>query len=303
MFDNISLFIEIVKCGSVSQAADNLYLSQSTASTRLKVLENNIGTPLFDRIGRKLVLNKNGEVFLGFAQKTMTSYVATMKTIKKHNQLSELTLSFCAGNNFNIYFLPDILRKFIKIFGDANIQIASALSDKIVENIRHSEYDFGITSSPKDTFGSNIKIDFIYEYPLYFICSPLNPLAKRKNILIKELNAYPFIINRKTSNYCKHVSSWLVSTGIEPKKQITIGAMEAIKNAIMNNLGISVLPYYMVKKELKKGGLVKIHTKDSPLLTYKFYFIHRTKHKLSQISLDFINTCREYFYSLKTTNM
>jgi DNA-binding transcriptional LysR family regulator len=302
MLDKLTLFIEIAKCGSISQAAENLYLSQSTASTQLKTLENELHTQLFDRTNRSIILNRNGQIFLDFAQETLASYVKTMKTINQNKQLSELTLSFCAGTNFNIYFLPDILRIFIKQFGNTNIQIASPPTDEITENIRHKKYDFGILSASKDISNSNFAIDFVYKYHLYFICSPKNPLAKRKNILREEINNQTFIFNKKTSNFRKYVLSCLMNMNIEPKKQITIETMEATKKAVINNLGISILPEYMLRKELERGELAYIHIKDSLPLTHKMYCIHNSKQKLSQISLEFISICLEYFHDLSTTH-
>lgn len=301
MLDKLILFIEIAKCGSISQAAENLYLSQSTASTRLKALENELHAPLFDRINRKIILNRNGQIFLDFAQETMELYTKTMKAINQNKQLSELTLSFCAGINFNIYFLPDILRRFTKQFGNANIQIqiVSPPTDEIAENIRQKKYNFGVTSASKDIHNSCFAIDFVYEYPLYFVCSLENPLAKRKNISIEEINNQTFIFNKKTSNYRNYVFSCLMKMNIEPKKQITIETMEATKKAVINNLGISILPEYMVRKELKRGELAHIHVKDSLPLTHKIYCIHNSKQKLSQISLEFIRICREYFHDLE----
>jgi len=299
MFDKLSLFIEIAKCGSISKAAENLYLSQSTASTRLKALENELNIKLFDRDNRSIILNKNGHIFLDFARETISSYIKAMKTINQNRQLSDLTLSFCAGINFNVYFLPDILRRFMKKFGNTNIQITSPFTEEIADNIRQKKYDFGIISAFKDIYSSDFSINFVYEYPLYLVCSKNNHLAKRKNISIKELNNQTFIFNKKTSNFRKYVFSCLEKMDITPKKQITIETMEATKKAVINNLGISILPEYMVNKEFRNGELSRLNVKDSLPLTHKIYCIHNSAQNLSQISLEFIRICREYFQELE----
>ncbi|MBN2603420.1 MAG: LysR family transcriptional regulator [Candidatus Thermoplasmatota archaeon] len=301
MFDKISLFIEVAKCESISQAAENLYLSQSTASTKLRSLESDLHVSLFDRTNRRIILNKNGRVFLNFAQETMTSYAKTMQTINNNQQLSRSTLSFCAGIYFNIYFLPDLLRRFIKQFGNMNIQITSPSTEEIIASIRHKKYDFGIINAAKDIDHSGFVIDFIYEHPLYFICSPKNSLAGRKNILTEDIHNQTFIFNKKSSNYQAYVSSCLKDMNIKPKMQITIETMEATKKAVINNLGISILPDYIVKKELKDGELNHIHIKDSIPLTRRICCIHNAKRQMSQTSLKFIRTCSEYFHELEAS--
>jgi len=302
MFEKLSLFIEIAKCSSISKAAENLHLSQSTASTRLKALENELNIQLFDRDNRSIILNRNGQIFLDFSQEIMASYNKTMRIVNQNNQFSKSTLSFCAGINFNTYFLPDILRIFIKQAGNTNIQIASPPTEEIADSIRQKKYDFGITSPSKDIYNPCFAINFIYEHPIYFVCSPKNSLSKRKNILIEEINSQTFFFNKKTSNYRSYVSACLMNMDIVPKTQITIETMEAAKKAVINNLGISILPEYMVKKELISGELVRLNVKNSIPLTHKMYCIHNSKQKLSKISLEFIHICREYFQELEKTH-
>jgi DNA-binding transcriptional LysR family regulator len=302
MFNKLSLFIEIANCGSISQAAENLFLSQSTASTQLQSLEKELQVKLFDRVNRNIILNENGKVFLEFAQRAMTSYLKTMQIINEDQHLSRFTLSFCAGIYFNIYFLPNILSKFTKQFGNINIQIATPPTDEIISNIQNKKCDFGIINTSKDLDNSGFVIDFVYEHPLFFICSPNNPLSKEKTISKKELNNQTFIFNKKTSHYRNYVSTYLVNMDIEPKMKITIETMEATKKAVINNLGVSILPSYMVKKELEHNELVQIIVKDSVPITRSICCIHNIKRKPSQISIEFIRICREYFQKLENSS-
>jgi len=89
---------------------------------------------------------------------------------------------------------------------------------------------------------------------------------------------------------------------LNPCKVITIEAMEATKKAVISNLGISIFPNYMVKKELSNGELVRLTVKDSVPIARRMYCIHNAKRNPSQISLEFIHICREYFQELENAH-
>lgn len=292
MFEKMKLFLEIVKEGSISQAAANLYTSQSAVSTQLKILETQVGFPLFDRVGRNIRLNQNGTLFLRFAQETLQNYEAMLQEVQQQTEEESKNLTISAGSYFNVYFLPKILPLFSQRCQQVEVHIITKSSDIILHEIEQKNYEFGIVGTSHPIRKHTLVTDFCYSAPLYFVCSPASSLAQKGSLSSEDLERETFIFTRQGSNYRQYLEHKLSKLKFNFAAYITNDSMEAIRAAVSNNLGVTILPQYVVQKDIEAKKLIHIPLKGVKL-TRMFCCIHHAERPLSNIQKLFIEMCKQ----------
>lgn len=292
MLSKLRLFVEIASVGNVSLAAKRFFTSQSSASTQLKIMEKQIGVPLFDRVGRGIRLNEDGEIFLKFAQEALQQFDEAMRSIQERQKKKAYNFVICAGNYFNIHYLPQILPLFTAEHDDLTIDIVTKFSDEIIEDIEKKVYEFGIVGTSCAIRSPHIQTDFSYTTQLLFVCSPQNPLAEKNSLSPADIKHEVFMCNRPNSNYRLYVQHKLRKHHFRFASEISHTSVDAIKAAVSGNLGVTILPRHAVQRELDAGQLAYIPLENINL-TRIFCCIHNTERPLSAEAKHFISLCIE----------
>jgi Transcriptional regulator len=292
MLERFKIFLEIANTGNISQAAENLYISQSTASNKLKSMEDEIGVPLFDRVGRKVVLNRHGEVFLKFAKETVQKYEEIKQSFLNTPIRDEADLTVCAGSYFNVHFLPIILPQLFKKYGNMEIHIVRKYSDEVLTKVRKKEYEFGILGTSRPIRSPEICTDFSYVSHLQFVCSPNNPLSQHCCLHAGDLRGETFLFTKKGLEYRQYLESKMTKYKMKFKNNLTIDSLDVIKASVASNLGVTILPQHVVQNELTTGHLVSVPIKGVELIRV-ISCIHHIEKPLSEMAAKFIELCIE----------
>ncbi len=165
----------LAETGNISTTASKLNLSQSTISHHLKNLEAEVGFPLFDRVGKTSVINRDGKRFLTFADQTLREYERTLEDIKDFKSDFEPSLTVCAGNYFHAYYSPKILPLFLTMHPGVQTEMVTKYSDEIIAEMEDDEHEFAIVATSHPLRTSRLVTDFSFDIPLYFVCSQKNP--------------------------------------------------------------------------------------------------------------------------------
>ncbi len=287
MFEKLKLFVEIANVQNISQAADKLYIAQSSASGQLKLLEEQVGSPLFDRVGRGIRLNESGELFLEFATATLKHYQNVLQSIEDRKEREADSLSICAGVYFNVYFLPSILPLFEQHEKNVYIHVITKTSAAVLKDVIQKTYEFGIVGAAEKLNSPLIHTDFSFTLPLWFVCAPQNPLARRAIVTPDDIAGETFILSKEGSNYRQHVEGALHAHGFHFAKYMSNNSMEAIKVMVAKNFGVSILSQYMVKQEIEEKKLVHIPLAGLSI-ERKFCCVHNIERPLSKVAQKFI---------------
>jgi len=283
---HLKIFVAVCEQGSVTKAANKLYLAQPSVSLAISELEKFYGVKLFDRISRRLYLTDKGVQFLNYAKHIIHLFDELESDMKNWGNTGTLKIgsSITIGN----YFLPNYVKKFQKTHPEIKVYVTIENSQIIEEHVMNNVVDFAFTEGIVD----NPKLEVInfYDDELICICGPNNPLAERDEVDIQTLAKEDFIMRERGSGGRNIFDGALLAHNIQITPVWESVSTQAIIRAVSKDLGVSVLPYHLVKEALEKGNVKRIKIKEISLKR-TFKIIHHKNKYLSPAIKDFINIC------------
>src|SRR5438093_8640293 len=149
----LKMFCAVARAGSLGGAARQLHLTPSAISHSLKSLETDLGCRLFDRAGKKLLLNQAGEQLLAQIQQPLAALDAAAESLKRLGQWGQTRLRLGAAASTCQYLLPAVIRELKKSFANATLQLESGDMPEMVEQIRQNRLDLALGVAPDNTTG------------------------------------------------------------------------------------------------------------------------------------------------------
>lgn len=232
-------FIEVCNCGTITEAAEKLYVSQPSITQSIKDLEQSIGTNLFRRINKRLYLTKEGEYLFANAIKIVSDVDLLkndMQSISKNKNIIRLGLPLQVGS----FLLHTIIGEFLKYNPEIKVEIVELGSYEILELLKKEELDILIM-----TFNEEITDTFNYinlfnsEY--CFVTSIHNKLSNKETIDINDLADENLVLLEKSYNVNKFILSRFLDHRIEPNVLFYTNQLHTIKNLVKHNLASSFL--------------------------------------------------------------
>lgn len=279
----LEILLAVYEGGSITAAAETLHLTQPTVSMQLKKLVNAINMPIYDQIGRKLVFTEAGLALVKTAREVLESFQRLEMLLSDMRGLKAGTLKIAVVTTSK-YFIPHLLGPFCARYPDVDIQFKVGNRQQIIERLSLGKDDFYVFSHAPDTVDIE-SIEFL-ENPLVAIASLDHPLANKQQIDIRDLVTEPFLIREKGSGTRHAVEQYLLSFGIKLMPKMTIESNEAIKHAVMANLGVSVLSAHSLAFG-GNDGLAVLDVKQLPFNTH-WYFVWLRQRKQSVIAETFL---------------
>jgi len=259
----LEIFRTIAELQSVTKASEHLFLTQPAVSIQLKNFQAQFNLPLFEIVGRKLYITEFGEEI----SETAFKILEQVENIKYKSAIFEGKI---AGKlNISIvstakYTMPYFLSDFIKTNEMVSLTIDVTNKMTVLRSLENNECDFAMVS----TIPEKLNIDRIelMKNKLYFVANKdFNP--SKKKVLLKDLNKSLFIFREPGSATRLAMEKYLVKHKIVIEKEMELTSNEAVKQAIIAGLGISIMPIIGIKNELQNGDLQIIEMTDFPLET------------------------------------
>lgn len=175
----LKIFYEVATKLSMTEAASNLFMTQPAISQTVKDLEKEYGVNFFDRIGKKLYLTHDGEVFLSYSRRILNLYDECSKEIRSSRDLKTGQLRIGASTTIGLYILTDIIGKYIKENKGIDVSITIENTNNIAASILENKIDFGYVEGPVHADEINVE-DFCND-ELVVITSIEHPFTKQKN--------------------------------------------------------------------------------------------------------------------------
>jgi len=234
----LRVFVVAAKHLSFTKAAEELFLTQPTVSMQMKQLTKAVGLPLFEQIGKRLYLTQAGEILYESCQRIFSelgefeSAIANMKGLKQ----GQLNLSAVSTTK---YFLPRIIGPFCQKYPGVELSLRFTNHERILQYLSDNQDDFYILSQLPATV--DVTAHRILENPLVAIAPADHPLAKETNIPFARLAEETFIMREPGSGTRQALEELFHKHDLELKVRLELGSNEAIKQAILGGLGVSVL--------------------------------------------------------------
>ena len=271
----LQVFLAVAAHENVSQAAAELSLSQSAVSTALKELEQRFGVNLFDRIGKRLQLNAQGNLLRPRASALLDQARALELSLGQHSGIGELKVgaTLTIGN----YLAVGIMAAFMQEHPQARVQLTVENTAAIAHKVRNFELDIGLIEG--ELQDPDLEVIYWREDELALFCAPDHPLAGKATLSDAELLAADWIVREPGSGTRQAFDRAMagILTGVHLKLQLQ--HTEGIKRAVEAGLGIGCLSRIALEEAFRRGSLVPLAAPQRNW-TRKFYFIlHQQKYR------------------------
>ncbi|OGT21970.1 MAG: LysR family transcriptional regulator [Gammaproteobacteria bacterium RBG_16_57_12] len=247
---NLTAFIAVAETGSFSRAAGRLHLTQPAVSKRITVLEHELDTRLFDRIGHQVSLTEAGQALLPRARHIIGEIEDSRRAIHNLSGLVAGRLTIGTSHHIGLHRLPPVLRNYGRRFPDVELDLHFMASESICTAVSHGDLELGIVTLPLQT-PEHLRAIPVWQDPLLFVCAPHHPLARTKKIAPAQLALHTAILPERQTTTREILEQSLARSTVELKTGTTTNNLEAIKMMVAVGLGWSVLPETLLDKQLQ----------------------------------------------------
>lgn len=250
---HLQTFITIVELGGFTKAAEHLGYAQSTITSHIQILENELGEALFDRLGKKVVLTNVGKALTPYVKQMLEIYREIKNITSEQNEVSG-DLIIGAGESLSIYRLGKILKEYKKSFPNVNIILKNSICSDLRNKLHSGELDVIFTIEPEIT-DTDLVVKNLKDESMVIIAEKEEELkfltTNSENKTIKE----SIIFSEKGCSFRITFENYLKQKKIRYVNPLEFSSIEAIKKCVINGLGISLLPLYAVRTEISEGSL------------------------------------------------
>lgn len=276
-FKQLNLFVAVAEKENMTQGAKAVFLSQSAASMALTQLETQLGEPLFDRVGKRLVLNKNGRKLYPKAVELIDRLKQVESSFKNKSAGLSGCLKIGASSTIGNYLMPELIAQFIQTYPNVKIIQKISNSEEIIHELEKFNLDVGFIEG--ECYSDNLEITPWGVDELIIFASPKHSLASQSLITLEDLNNADWILRESGSG-----TREILEKHVRPKKIILeIGSTQAIKKIVNAGIGISCASRASLLKELEEKELVELPVKNLTIQRYFFKLMHKEKYQTDLI--------------------
>ena len=279
----LNIFLCVCRKGSMTAAAEELYMTQPAVSQTIRELEDHYGTRLFDRFPRRLQLTDSGQQLQKTAEAILTK-VDEMEVVMRESE-NEAPVRIGANLSVGNALLRGYIEKFRRIHPDSEVRTictgGSLLEEKLLEN----ELDFLLMEEP--THEHDYILEPFYLDKIVIVTRPGDPLLEMEKLLLKNIKEQPFLLREKGAGVREQFDHICLSQGIRIYPHWESSSNTVLVNAVLAGEGIAVLPYLMVRDRLERGELKELHVDDVNLSRTLYVIRHPAKY-LARAAQDFI---------------
>jgi len=262
-FRQLRFFNAVARHLSFAKAAELMHVSAPAVTMQIKELEAEVGMPLFERQGRKVSLTTTGEYMLVYSRKMLAllkdaeDAAARLQRIETGN----LTIGLVGTTT---YFIPALLNQFLKEHEGIEVKLLVGNRRELVHWLQNSEVDIAIMGKAPDELPT--RAEPFAANPLVFVASPEHALAGESGLRAEDLRQQSFIVREPGSGTRSAMESFFAQARMQAKYSMELQTNDAIKQAVMANLGLGFLSLHTIGLELQAGKLCVLQVNGAPLV-------------------------------------
>lgn len=277
----LQTFVQAAQLESFSKTAQMLGYSQSAITVQMRLLETELNTRLFDRMGKKVILTPQGREFLKSANKILYE---VNKASKSMNEDRELTNPLHIGTIESLCTakFPEILSRFHSLHPHVNLQITLGSPEKLIRMMEQNELDLiYILDTPR--WDENwVKVMELAE-PVVFVASAASKFAGKNALVLDDILKEPFFLTEKHANYRQALDQQLALRRQSITPVLEISDTDFIIRMLELNQGLSFLPYFAVEQDIYKHRIITLDVKDVHISMYRQIFYHKNKFRTREM--------------------
>lgn len=255
------VFYTVAKCGSLTRAAEELYISQPAVSQSIKQLENQLGVPLFDRRHRGMELSaQGGKVIFAEVERALELLYQAETRLAEVQASAVGAIRIGASDTIFEYFLADKIVEFHERFPAVKIELMADFTPDTIAKLKANRCDVAFVNLP-------IQVDD--ELELEGNCMRLNDIfiagekykeLARTPVSLSELKKYPLVLMDKNTVARRSLENFSDTVGLKLQPSIEVGSWDLMKRLVQSGMGVGVIPREYAARGLTEGELYEIKT-------------------------------------------
>ena len=279
----LRIFEAVARHTSLTRAAAELHLTQPAVSMQMKQLEEQIGLPLVEQIGKRLYLTEAGHELSRHARR-MAAQIDDLKAAMDELRGLECGLLRLAVVSTANYFVPRLLASFGERHPGVRFSLQVANREAVLSALADNRTDLAITGQPPDSV--DVVAQHFMDNPLVVIAAPTHPLATKSHVTLDCLKGEVLVVREPGSGTRAAMERHFHEHGIEYRAGCELNTNEAIKQAVQAGLGLGLVSAQTIELELELRRLVVLPVESFPI-TRHWYVVHRTHKRLSAAAQQF----------------
>lgn len=286
---NLKAFVAVAEKSSFSVAAAQLHITQPAISKRIHLLEEQLGTQLFDRIGRQVSLTEAGRTLLPRAQAILADIELARRAIADLSGEVRGQLKLVTSHHIGLHRLPRVLREYTQHYPLVDLDIRFMDSAEAFYAVQHGDFDLGIVTEVENK-SSQVCSQTIWVDRMHFVAARQHPLHKLTKVSLKDISQYPALLPEKRFYTTQLVEALFLRDGLNIKMNLSTNYLETIKALITVGYAWGVLPDTMLQDDAlailpvttAQGGTV-------PQLTRNLDCIYHPQRQMSNATKAFFD--------------
>jgi DNA-binding transcriptional LysR family regulator len=254
-------FLEVARRGSVSRAAEALFVTQPTLTARLHSLERELGTPLFVRTPHGMRLTDAGRAWVPYAERALRALVDGRDVLEQVKSASAGHLMIGAAPAVSTYVLPGLLEKFVAAHPRVEVSVRTGHSEDVVDLVLRDEVQIGLGRAIRHP---DLELRPFHTEELVLVCAPGHRFTRRRSVAMEEVAGEKLIMFDLTSSYYEITQAAFLSAGVKLRGLMELDSIEAAKKMVERSLGVALLPRTAVAREVESKTLRLVRMKDAP---------------------------------------
>jgi len=284
----LRLFEAVARLGSFARAAEELHMAQPTASVQIKKLSETVGVALVEQIGKRLYLTDAGlrlhescgEIFHVFA--TLDESLSAMRALESGRlKLAVSTTGIC--------FAPRLLGAFARVHPGVETSLQAHNRQTLVERLKRNEDDLYLFADAPEM--EAVVAQELLPNPLVVLARDDHPLASERNIPFERLAGEPFLIREEGSGARRIAMRLFSAHGLNPRIRMELPSNEAIKEAILAGLGVTIMSRHTFGLDPESSRYVCLDVAGFPLENH-WYLVYPQGKQLSPVARAFLDFAR-----------
>lgn len=273
----LNILEAVARCGSFSRASAELHLSQPAVSMQIKQLEESLGLPLFEQIGKRIHLTEAGKEVLAYARVISQQLEELEDVLNRIKGLSGGRLRISVATTAN-YFITTLLGSFSRRYPDVTVTLDVTNRETLLRQLAENTVDLVIMGQPPAE--ADVEAKAFMDNPLVVVAPPDHPLARQKHIPLARLQEETFLVREPGSGTRIAMERFFNERGMRLKTGMEVGSNEAIKQSVQAGLGLGLLSHATIEQELALKRLVVLDVAELPIMRH-WYMVHRKGKRLS----------------------
>ncbi|WML56713.1 LysR family transcriptional regulator [Neobacillus sp. PS2-9] len=266
----LQTFKTVVDLNSFTKAAQTLQYSQASITSHIQQLEEEIGLPLFDRLGKHIQLTIVGEELYHYAVELLAVY-SKIQHISTNDRTLKGEIRIGAAESITVYKLGKVLSQYKKLYPEVSFSLINDDCLPLRERLYSGEIDIAITLEPKVN-DPNLITQVWAEESLVFVGENNHSIKA-----MEEATGECFIFSPKSCALRKFFEGYLIRNGISTHNHLEFNSMEAMKQCVVSGLGISLMPYISVETLLREEKMKAIESASENPVFYAQISYHKNK--------------------------